>query len=275
MDDKNQKVPEKVSIFSYISVLGVFVGCPNIFSYLCDYWYFLSINQQLLFIDFSFADMKLLILLLFTTIVSYFYYTLLDFSEKNFFIFLGIILFLVIIFSISFSEIGLIISFILGYLVFVIMLFSIVNLIKLIPYKLINLQTRQKSKNKKELNYNQKQVLLISLFIVFLGAISCLRGYVQSQSRIGYKCTVDNQEYLLVRMYSDYCVITDFESRQHTIKIDPNNLEFEKVELDKPLSKNPIPIIFTKEQIDFFIKGYCSKIYYLFKNLFLNRIFLL
>jgi len=104
MDDKNQKVPEKVSIFSYISVLGVFVGCPNIFSYLCDYWYFLSINQQLLFIDFSFADMKLLILLLFTTIVSYFYYTLLDSSEKNFFIFLGIILFLVLFFLFHFLK---------------------------------------------------------------------------------------------------------------------------------------------------------------------------
>jgi len=84
--------------------LGVFVGCPNIFSYLCDYWYFLSINQQLLFIDFSFADMKLLILLLFTTIVSYFYYTLLDSSEKNFFIFLGIILFLVLFFLFHFLK---------------------------------------------------------------------------------------------------------------------------------------------------------------------------
>jgi len=153
------------------------------------------------------------------------------------------------------------------------MVFSLVNLIKLIPYKSINLQTRQKSKNKKELNYNQKQVLLISLFIVFLGAISCLRGYVQSQSRIGYKCTVDNQEYLLVRMYSDYCVITDFETRQHTIKIDPNNLEFEKVELDKPLSKNPIPIIFTKEQIVIFIKKYFTHCYFFFRLLFLQLFF--
>lgn len=99
----------------------------------------------------------------------------------------------------------------------------------------------------------------------------------QSESRIGYKCTVNNQDYLVVRMYPDYCVITDFETRQNLKRIDLNNhnLEFKKIVLDKPLAKDPIPIFFTKEQIDFFSKGYCSKIYYLFKNLFLNRLFLL
>ena len=269
MEENKTKILKNIG--EYSGVISIFFLFKPFLSQCIERGFFFNSGFPTCFIDSKFNNPKVL---MFMFVILLFFMYIYQNKKITYFKFaISITLFTLIIFVLSLEKFDIVIT--LNFLFLVIIVFLAIFLLASFIRLFISKAKDNNLPSNKIMNLCNNYFSVIILFFMLTVVSLFFAGMAQSESRIGYKCTVDNQEYLLVRMYSDYCVITDFESRQHTIKIDPNNLEFEKIELDKPLAKDPIPIFFTKEQIDFFIKGYCSKIYYLFKNLFLNRIFLL
>lgn len=272
MTEKNK--PEILKkILEYSGLISIFFLFNPFLSYCIERGFFFNSGFPTCFIDSKFNNPKVL---MFMFVILLFFMYIYQNKKITYFKFaISITLFTLIIFVLSLEKFDIVIT--LNFLFLVIIVFLAIFLLASFISLSISKAKDNNLPSNKIMNLCNNYFSVIILFFMLTVVSLFFAGMAQSESRIGYNCTVDNQDYLVVRMYPDYCVITDFETRQNLKRIDLNNhnLEVKKIVLDKPLAKDPIPIFFTKEQIDFFIKGYCSKIYYLFKNLFLNRIFLL
>lgn len=271
MEENKTKILKNIG--EYSGVISIFFLFKPFLSQCIERGFFFNSGFPTCFIDSKFNNPKVLIFMFVILLFFKYIYQNKEITYSKFAI--SITLFILVIFSLSLEKFEIIL--ILNLLVLIaILFFTIFGLASFIGLFISKAKDNNLPSNK-IMNLCNNYFSVIILFFMLTVVSLFFAGMAQSESRIGYKCTVNNQDYLVVRMYPDYCVITDFETRQNLKRIDLNNhnLELKKIVLDKPLAKDPIPIFFTKEQIDFFSKGYCSKIYYLFKNLFLNRLFLL